>query len=159
MREKLFAMMRLLVDQAMEGSHILQDEREISNFLASRGFQQEDIYDALSWLQQLPLDRREGGDAFTQSRRGRAVRVLHPEEHLAFSPAAQGIVHRLYNAGAIDDWLREELIQRCIDLSEEEIGLAEVRTVALLVLLRERRDALRPGVLQMLRDDNVRLPD
>jgi len=119
MRDKLFAMMRLLVDKAMEGSSILQDEREISNFLASRGFQQEDIYDALSWLQQLPMDRREGGDAFAQSRKGRAVRVLHPEEHLAFSPAAQGIIHRLYNAGAIDDWLREELIQRCIDLSEE----------------------------------------
>ena len=159
MRDKLFTMMRLLVDKAMEGSSILQDEREISNFLASRGFQQEDIYDALSWLQQLPQDRREGGDALSGSRRGRAVRVLHPEEHLAFSPAAQGIIHRLYNAGAIDEWLREELIQRCIDLSEEEIGLAEVRTVALLVLLRERRDALRPDVLQMLQDDNVRLPN
>ena len=157
MREKLFAMMRLLVDKALEGNHILQDEREISNFLASRGFQQEDIYDALSWLQQLPQERREAGDTLARSRRGKAVRVLHPEEHLAFSPAAQGIIHRLYNAGAIDDWLREELIQRCIDLSEEEIGLSEVRTVALLVLLRERRDALRPGVLQMLQDDNIRL--
>lgn len=157
MREKLLTMMQLLVDKALEGSHILQDEREISNFLAGRGFQQEDIYDALSWLQQLPADRRESPDPAAQSRRGRAVRVLHPEEHLAFSPAAQGVIHRLYNAGAIDDWLREELIQRCIDLSEEEIGLPEVRTVALLVLLRERRDALRPGVLEMLRGENVRL--
>jgi uncharacterized protein Smg (DUF494 family) len=106
MREKLYAMMRLLVDRALEGSAILQDEREISNFLASHGFQQEDIYDALSWLQQLPADRREAAEALSRSRRGRAVRVLHPEEHLAFSPAAQGLIHRLYNTGALDDWLK-----------------------------------------------------
>ncbi len=152
----MYAMMQALVERSLEGANILHDEREISNLLASRGFQQEEIFDALSWLQQIPADRREGADPLLPSKRRRAVRVMHPEEHLAFSPAAQGLVHRLYNTGAIDDCLREEIIQRCIDLSEEEIGLSEVKTVTLLVLLKERREALGSNILQILEEEKVR---
>ncbi len=159
MREKIYAMLCILVDKSLKGPNILHDEREISSLLLSRGFPQEDIYDILSWLQQFPGDQRDDSAPQWPTTKGKAVRVMHPEEHLAFTPAAQGILHRLYNNGVIDDYLREEIIQRCIDLTEEEIGLDEVKTVTLLVLFKERREAVGDSVLKVFEESQVRLTD
>ncbi len=151
------AIMRILVEKSLEGRNILNEEREISSLLESRGFPQEEIYDALSWLQQIHNDWGEGGETLQRGRRGRAVRVMHPEERLAFTPAAQGLIHLLHSRGAIDDYLREEIIQRCIDLAEEEIDLEVAKTVTLLVLFKEHRDALGETVLKILDEDKSRL--
>lgn len=156
MRERMYDMMRLLVESTLQGANVLNDEHELSKVLGNHGFQPEEIYDAIAWVQQILGDRGEFADTTSRGGRTRSVRVLHPEERLAFSPAAHGLIHRLSNQGVIDEFLREEIIQRCIDLAVEEIGLEEVRTVALLILLKDRRDALSNSVMEMLGVQNVR---
>ncbi|MDA1001589.1 MAG: DUF494 family protein [bacterium] len=157
MREKMFAMIRILVEKALEDRSLLSDEREMTALLESRGYSQEEIYDAVSWLQQIHGDWSGGEEALRTERRKRSIRVFHPEERLAFSPAAQGLVHRLYALGALDDHLREEVLQRCIDLTDEEIDAETVKTVILLVLFKENRDVLGEDIQSLLRIDTTRL--
>lgn len=159
MREKMYAMMKILVDKCLAGENILGDEREMTNLLQSSGFQPEDIYDAVGWLQQSATETREAPDIPWECRRHRAVRVMHPEEYLAYTPAAQGLLHRLYNGGVIDDQLREEIIQRCIDINEDEIDTEQVKTITLLVMFKERHEAPGNAVLRLFEDEPARLPD
>ncbi len=156
MRERMYDMMRILVEISLQGSNILNDEHELTQALGSHGFQPDEIYDALSWVQQILGERGDYAESYSRSSRGAAVRILHPEERLAFSPAAHGLILRLYNNGVIDDFLREEIIQRCIDLAAEEIGLEEVKTITLLILLKDRRDALSETVREILGISKVR---
>ena len=156
MRERMYDMMRILVEKSLQGSNILNDEHELGQVLGNHGFQQDEIYDAIAWVQQILGERDDYSENYSRSGRGAAVRVLHPEERLAFSPAAHGLIHRLYISGAIDVCLREEIIQRCIDLAAEEIGMDEVKTITLLILLKDRRDALSDTVREILGIHKVR---
>ena len=155
-RERMYDMMRLLVEKSLQGSNILNNEHELSLVLETHGFQQDEIYDAITWVQQILGDRGDQSENYSRSGKGTAIRVLHPEERLAFSPAAHGLIHRLFNSGVIDDYVREEIIQRCIDLAAEEIGLEEVRTITLLILLKDRRDTLSENVMDILGVKKVR---
>lgn len=156
MRERMYDMLQILVDISLQGSNILNNEHELAQTLGSHGFQQDEIYDALAWVQQILGERGDYAEGYSRSSRGTAIRVLHPEERLAFSPAAFGLIHQLYNRGVIDDFLREEIIQRCIDLAADEIGLEEVKTITLLILLKDRRDALSETVREILGIPQVR---
>ena len=155
-RERMYDMIRILVEKSLRGSNILNDEHELALVLGNHGFQQDEVYDALSWVQQILGERGDYAENYSRTGKGAAVRVLHPEERLAFSPAAHGLIHRLYNSGVIDDFLREEIIQRCIDLAAEEIGLEEVKTITLLILLKDRRDALSETAKDILGISKVR---
>lgn len=157
MREKMFTMIRILVEKALEDRNFLSDEREMTTLLESRGFSQEEIYDAISWLQQIHGEWSSGEEPLRAERRHKSIRVLHPEERLAFSPAAQGLVHRLHALGALDDHQREEVLQRCIDLTDEEIDTEIVKTVILLVLFKENRDVLGEDIQGLLQIDTTRL--
>ncbi len=153
----MYDMMRILVEKSLQGSNILNDEHELALVLGNHGFQQDEVYDALTWVQQILGERGDDyAENYSRTGKGAAVRVLHPEERLAFSPAAHGLIHRLYNSGVVDDVLREEIIQRCIDLAAEEIGLEEVKTITLLILLKDRRDALSETVREILGIHHVR---
>ena len=156
MREKMYSMVQILVERCLQDRRVLENEREMVSLLTNRGFLQEEIYDVLSWIQQFGYDMR-GGESKLSGRRTRAVRVMHPEERLAFTPAAQGLLHRLYSSGSIDDHLREEIIQRCIDLVDEEIGLEEVKTTTLLVMFKENRDTPGEKVFQIVEENETRL--
>ncbi len=153
----MYDMMRILVEKSLQGSNILNDEHELALVLGNHGFQQDEVYDALTWVQQILGERGDDyAENYSRTGKGAAVRVLHPEERLAFSPAAHGLIHRLYNSGVVDDVLREEIIQRCIDLAAEEIGLEEVKTITLLILLKDRHDALSDTVKEILGIPKVR---
>lgn len=152
----MYDMMHILVEKSLQGSNILNDEHELALVLGNHGFQQDEVYDALTWVQQILGERGDDAENYSRTGKSAAIRVLHPEERLAFSPAAHGLIHRLYNSGGIDDFLREEIIQRCIDLAAEEIGLEEVKTITLLILLKDRRDALSETVKEILGIHKVR---
>jgi len=153
----MYEMVRILVEEAFSGSNILFDDRELTSTLENRGFQTEDTLDALSWVHHTRSDTENYDQRPIAEGRGHAVRVLHPEERLAFSPAAHGLLHQLYTVGAIDDFLREEIIQRCIDLASDEIDLETVQTITLFILLKERRDVLDGNVLDILEAKKFRL--
>lgn len=153
----MFTMMQILVDKAAEDRNFLSDEREVTTLLESRGFAQEEIYDAISWLQQIHGEWGGDRDVLRAERRERSIRVLHPEERLAFSPAAQGLVHRMYGLGALDDYQREEVLQRCIDLTDEEIDIEVAKTVILLVLFKENRGLMGEEIQSLLQIDTTRL--
>ena len=149
-------MVQVLVERCRQDRSVLNNEREMVSLLTSRGFLQEEIYDVLSWVQQFGFDMR-GGESKLIGRRTRTVRVMHPEERLAFTPAAQGLLRRLYNSGSIDDYLREEIIQRCIDLVDEEIGLEEVKTTTLLVMFKENRDVPSENIFHVVEENETHL--
>ncbi|MBT3435966.1 MAG: DUF494 family protein [Nitrospinaceae bacterium] len=150
LRERMYDMMRILVEASLRGSNVLVDERELTLMLENKGFQADEIFEAISWVHHLPGAREEYNEGIYESGRGKVIRILHPEERLAFSPAAHGLIHKLYYDGAVDEIQREEIIQRCIDLASGEIGLEEVKTVALLLLLKERKDALSENIMKIL---------
>ncbi len=146
----MYDMMRILVGESLRGSNVLFDERELTLALEIRGFQPDEVYEALSWVQQIHGEGRDYNERIFDSSRGKSLRVMHPEERLAFTPAAHGLIHKLYTSGAVDDVLREEIIQRCIDLATDEIGLEEVKTITLLILLKDRREVLSDRVMEIL---------
>ena len=150
MRERMYDMMRILVDESLNGANVLFDDHELTVMLEHRGFLPDEIYEALSWLHNMQGDSNEYNESIFDNKRGKSVRVLHPEERLAFTPAAHGVIHKLCTQGVINDILREEIIQRCIDLASNEIGLEEVKTVTLLIFLKKRRDSLSNSLIEVL---------
>ena len=150
MLERMYDMMRILVEAALRGSNVLVDDHNLTVMLENKGFQADEIFEAISWVHHLHGARDEYYEGIYESGHGKVIRILHPEERLAFTPAAHGLIHKLYLDGAVDEVLREEIIQRCIDLASDEIGLEEVKTVTLLLLLKERKDALSENIMKTL---------
>ncbi|MFQ5894215.1 MAG: DUF494 family protein [Nitrospinota bacterium] len=157
MRERMFQIMSIIVQHAIKDRNLLRYERELNDLLAARGFNQDEIYEALSWMSHLQEEPDPSLADLHPARPGRSIRIPSPEERLAFSPAALGFLHRLHRRGIIDGGLREEIIQRALYLVEDEVGLEEVKTIALLVLYKAQREELGEDVSKLLENEGENL--
>lgn len=103
--------------------------------LSAAGFEQEEITEALSWLD--GLDRSEAVVVRVRNQ-GSALRLYDEEEQARLSLECRGFLAFLEQAGTLDPELRELVIERALALTDREVPLAKLKVIVLTVMWRRQ---------------------
>ncbi len=82
-----------------------------------------------------------------------STRIFTPEEMRALSKEARGFLVRLRSLGILDDRIQEEIIDKALQMADEEISLQEMKTVTALTLFARSHDDWRREVDCIMGDD------
>lgn len=103
--------------------------------LAAVGFNNDEIHDALDWLQGLS-ESTEVHTLVEEQRSSNSFRVYTCEERHHFETEALGFIHFLEHSGVLSAHLREILIERAIAVQEPPLSLDKLKIIALIILWR-----------------------
>jgi Smg protein len=105
--------------------------------LSAAGFEEEEITEALTWL-----DGLERSDAVLIKVReqGDALRVYDDEEQTRLPLECRGFLAFLEQAGTLDPGLRETVVERALALADGEVSLSKLKVIVLVVLWRRQHE-------------------
>ncbi len=153
LRERVLAIVTIIA-QFATGERDALNESDIVEELLAVGFEADEIDAAFSWMQSLVL---QPAGQLRDLPPVRAQRIFTPEETRAFSAEARGFLVRLRTLGILDDDSQEEIIDRALQMSDDEITLKEMKSLAALTLFARSNDEWRREVDCFLQDDWGRL--
>lgn len=105
--------------------------------LSAAGFEEEEITEALSWLD--GLERSETVVEKLQDSRG-GIRCYPEEETKRLPVECRGFIAFLEQAGTLGAELREIVIERALALSDREVPLSKLKVIVLVVLWRRQHE-------------------
>lgn len=143
----------LIVNHLLNDMDLVEDEKEIIENLMLAGYDLKEIQAAYSWVQNIAFTCKPDIKPKQVSTKSSSFRVLSHEENYYFTPEAFGFLIKLHDFGIIDDFLREEIIERAMLLSSDEIGLEEIKLVTILMLFDYSKIDSKHQVVGLL-DDN-----
>ncbi|MDP2794996.1 MAG: DUF494 domain-containing protein [Sulfurisoma sp.] len=122
--------------------------------LMAAGFEDDDISEAMDWLAGF-ADAEPAQAALAAST---ATRFYHEAEMARLPAECRGFLAFLEQAEAIDATTRELILERVLALSDEEIPLAKLKGIVLMVVWRQQLplDAL---ILEELLEDDYGFDD
>mgnify|MGYP002628254671 CR=1 FL=1 len=139
-------------DDCPEPAHL---ERKLN----AVGFETGEIKAALTWLNGLLLatrhiNNKEAKDTPIAQFNSKdiSMRIYSAEEQNKIGYDGLGFLTFLQNSGALSQELREVVIDRCLDIPEEPVGLDDLKIVVLMVYWRVGQEP-DPLVLDELCDD------
>lgn len=103
--------------------------------LSAAGFEQEEITEALSWLD--GLDRSEAVVVRVRNQ-GSALRLYDEEEQARLPLECRGFLAFLEQAGTLDPELRELVVERALALTDREVPLAKLKVIVITVMWRRQ---------------------
>ena len=98
-------------------------EEELVESLLSRGFALCDIESAFKWLAHIAFPQRK------KTARPESMRVLTGYEKTKISAEAWGIILKLKKLNILDDHLLEEIIEKALATSSEEVDAQEMKII------------------------------
>lgn len=105
--------------------------------LSAIGFEEEEITEALSWLDGL---ERSEAVVYRLRDQGSGIRVYHEEELARLTVECRGFLAFLEQAGTLDPCLREAVIERSLALPDSEVALSKLKVIVLVVLWRRQHE-------------------
>lgn len=110
------------------------DQDAMKKALYQAGFGDEQVLRAFEWLDDLSARQQPEAPRATGKR---ALRVYHPEEIAKLDAESRGFLLFLEQTGVLGATGRELIIDRCMALDDEEVGLDQLKWVALVVLFNQ----------------------
>lgn len=107
----------------------------LAHKLAAVGFENDEIYDALDWLQGLG-ESTQKHTPMAAPRSVHSLRIYTADEQHHFDTDALGFIYFLEFSGVLTPLLREILIERAIAVQEPPLSLDKLKIIALIVLWR-----------------------
>jgi Smg protein len=107
------------------------DRNQLTHQLEAAGFDDEDIQDALDWLESL-CHLSDG--AFSGADQAQGMRLYTETEQKRLSVEVRGLLQFLEDQGALSGAQREMVIDRLLALPNDEINVPSAKLVALMVL-------------------------
>ncbi|HLS21832.1 MAG TPA: DUF494 domain-containing protein [Paenalcaligenes sp.] len=111
------------------------NDEVLAHKLAAVGFDNEEIHDALDWLQGLS-ESTEAHTFVEEPRSTKSFRIYTAQEQHHFETEALGFIHFLEHSGVLSAHLREILIERAIAVQESPLSLDKLKIIALIILWR-----------------------
>ena len=110
-------------------------QEELAKELIGAGFPDGEVDKAFVWLEGL-LDvcERDSGEFSWQAAAVTSMRFYSSEETIRLKLEGQALLTRLVNAGLLDEWSRETVIDRVIALDSAEVTIDHIKWVVLMVL-------------------------
>ncbi len=137
MRERVLAIVSIIAQYVMADSTQLS-ESDIVEGLMAEGFDAAEIDAAFRWMEDLSL---QSSQADTPHLSLPTHRVFTLEETWGLSAEARGFLIRLRGLGILNDEAEEEIIERALQIAEDDVSLTEIKALAALVLFsRSTRD-------------------
>lgn len=154
MRERVLAIVSIIAQYVMDDRDFLT-ESDIVEQLLEDGFDAEEIDAAFSWMESLSMQCRATAQDRELSQP--TYRIFTPEEGQVFTQDAMGFLIRLRTLGILDNDLQEEIIEKALNMSEEEVTLKEVKALTALTLFTRTQDDWHREVDCFMEDDWARI--
>ncbi|HET7775182.1 MAG TPA: DUF494 domain-containing protein [Azospira sp.] len=116
--------------------------------LKAAGFSEEEISEALDWLQGL----KAAQPTHHLQADTRSLRAYTPDESSHLGPQALGFLHFLEQAGVLSATLRELVIERALALPEDRLSLGRFKLIVLMVLWSQEQNLDTLVVEELLSD-------
>jgi len=153
LRERVLAIVTIIAQYVMADSTQLT-EGDIVQGLMAEGFDAAEIDAAFRWMEDLSLQTASPEAASLASP---THRVFTLEETWGLSAEARGFLIRLRTLGILDDESEEEIIERALQVAEDDISLKEIKALAALVLFSRTTQDWRREVDCFMDDDWARM--
>jgi Smg protein len=154
-RERVLAIVSFIAQYFLDDRDILTESDLVEELLSS-GFEAEEIDAAFSWMENQTLCAPTSSEtslvAPTLSHR-----VFSSEENRALSSEARGFLVRLRAMGILDDEVHEDVIEKALQMSEDEVTLKEIKTITVLAMFANSQHEWRREFDCLLEDDWQRL--
>lgn len=112
------------------------DHNTLARKLTAAGFENEDIHDALDWLNGLARPPENGPPESLDA--GSTFRGYTADEAAKLTTESRGFIAFLESARVLSPLLRELIIERAMALPEEAVGLDKLKVIVLMVLWTRR---------------------
>ncbi|MBE0370044.1 DUF494 family protein [Pseudoalteromonas sp. MMG013] len=113
---------------------IFVEQNELTDELLRAGFNQDEIYKALDWLEQLADLQHSDEIPYLNATADQAVRIYTEKECQMLDVQCRGFIMFVERVGVIDSITREMIIDRLFALEKPYIGLDDLKWVILMVL-------------------------
>ncbi len=136
MKENFFDVLIYLFENYMEEEmDHLPDTDAIRTELMEAGFEQMEVHKAFSWLESLSTQE-------TIVSAATSFRVFCEQEQRKLNIECRNLLLFLEYSGILSPANRERVIDRAMDLENQEIALDELKWIVLMVLLNQADDAV-----------------
>ncbi len=139
MNERVVEILVFIVNQIREDREFLSNLDLLSEDLLDKGYSQNEITSAFSWL----LDRTDADFEEilknVNPESGFSFRVLHDLEAMIISPEAYGYLLQLKSLDLLDDFEIECIIERSMMLGSSEVDLIEIKPIVASILAQTNR--------------------
>ncbi|WP_305041958.1 DUF494 family protein [Geoalkalibacter sp.] len=150
MRDRVLAIVSIITQFIMEQNDLLHHEDQVVQELLDIGYGIDEIDAAFSWMENQTLDVAEPSLPCLGVA---SQRIFTTRENLVLSREARGFLVRLRTLGILDNPMEEEIIERAMHEAEEEVGLDEIKHIAILSLYSRAQHQWRKEVDCILDDD------
>lgn len=151
MKEDMFEVLMYLFENHMETNcNMLLSEDILVNELEMAGFSAPTIDRALDWLEGLLAVQEKTSISTIES-----IRIYSPFENQRLSSETIGFLLFLQQMGILNCLTRELVIDRLMAIEEEEIHLAQVKWVTLLVLFNQPNEEAALACMENLVLENT----
>lgn len=128
-------LMYLFENYVHSEAEVMVDHDQLTDELLKAGFEVDEIYKALHWLEKLAdLQNADTIPYLTKSTHSPSVRVYTEEEKMRIDAKSQGFILFLEQINVLDIETREMVIDRVMELETPEFLLDDLKWVILMVL-------------------------
>ncbi len=132
MKENTLDVLFYLFDNYPEmGDNFPTDRASMQGYLQDAGFLHSEITRAFDWLESLG----DEAESVSLPRRSSASRIFSREEQYWLDGECQSYLMFLEQAGVISPEAREQILDRVLELKDEDFNLDRLRWVVLMVLI------------------------
>lgn len=131
-----------------------QDTGALMRKLAAAGFEDNEIDQALGWLQRLSESTRQYVAMSLDNSKG--VRIYAERELKALGTEAVGFIMFLESAGLLPAPLREVVIEQALVLNARPVSLYRLKIIILMVLWSQSTDIDNLILEELLEDGSAR---
>lgn len=132
MKENTLDVLFYLFDNYPEmGDNLPEDRASMHGYLQEAGFLNSEITRAFDWLESLGDEAARVENTYRLS----ATRIFSREEQYWLDANCQGYLMFLEQAGVISAEAREQIIDRVMELEDEDFNLDRLKWVVLMVLI------------------------
>ncbi|RLD17110.1 hypothetical protein DRI50_00195 [candidate division KSB1 bacterium] len=120
--------------QELKRSQVKGNYSNISKKLVSRGYTENEINFAFSWVFNHFQEKRHAPEESLEYS-SRSSRVLHEVEKMVIQPEAHGYLLQLRQLGLLDDYEFELVIEKALTLGTSIITIDDIKTIAGSIIL------------------------
>lgn len=152
-KERVLAIVSIIAQYVAEENRLPSSSDIVEELLAS-GFDSEEIDAAFLWMESLSL---QGGVSDHAELTIPSQRIFTAEECQAISCEGRGFLTQIRGMGILDHASQEDIIQKAVQLAEDEMNLADMKNLTALTLLTRSHNEWLREVDCFMDDDWTRL--
>lgn len=147
MEELMMNMFSLIADQVRNKKDLFEEEGKIMQTLLNGGYRLHEADAAITLMQSLVQKQDETFFAPEQSGYPAGIRTMNSEERRRFSPEAFAFALKITHLGILSEDQREELLERGMALTKEQIRLEQVKGLLAFMLFTSshEREEMSPA--------------